>query len=222
LNQRAEELAAELRRRGRLHVDDAVSMRELAKRLGVAVFEQPMRGLNGAALRSVRAILVSPSGYTPRDEFTLAHELAELHLPQSWRDSMGDAMKEAACNWIASALLLPAGPFRYWLQEVDWNLPKARRRWPNASYEVVATRAVVLVPGTSASSWVNGRRAWWRGVRPGADVRAMVRAEYQALRIAQQRGAARVERFGVKAHAWHLTAPAKSVALTICRATQNP
>jgi Zn-dependent peptidase ImmA (M78 family) len=211
----AEEIAAELRVRARL--EDGDSMRVLAARLNVAVHEQVLLSLNGKAARAAHAVILSPSGYEPRDEFTLAHELAELHLPAAWRSTLSEELKERACNRIAAALLLPPRPFLWALHESDWQVPAVRRRFPLVSYETVATRIVDLKPGAAASSWVNGQRAWWRGPQPGADVRSLLRAEHAALRIAAQAGRARVTVDGVEAQAWCLTARGKTAALTVAR-----
>jgi Zn-dependent peptidase ImmA (M78 family) len=215
LAQGAEAIAAELRMRARL--EEADSMRVLAARLNVPVHEHPLRCMNGKAARQARAIILSPSGYEPRDEFTIAHELAELHLPAQWRSTLSEQTKERCCNRIAAALLLPAKAFLWALHETDWDLPAVRRRFPRVSFEAVATRIVDLRPGTTAASWVNGKRAWWRGPQSGADVRDLVRAEHAALRIAARAGSAAVQQGSILARAWSLTAKGKTVSVSVCR-----
>lgn len=191
-------------------------MRLLAERLSVPILEHSVDGLLGSAMRSVRAIMLSPSGYEPRDEFTLAHELAELHIPAAWHATLPERVKERMCDRVAAALLLPPPQFLYALFETNWSLPLLRRRFPIASYEAIARRIVDLKPSTSAAMWTAGKRSWWRGPAAGEDVRLLVRAERQALRIANRTGFASVADGDVIARAWHLTAKDKRVALTVC------
>ena len=192
-------------------------MTKVAKRLGVDVEPMPLRYRRGVASPEERAILYQPSGYRPRDEFTIAHELMELHLPRSILD-LDPRVKEKFCNRGAAALLLPQQQFLFSLHGSGWELPELRRRWPWASWGAIATRLVDLVPGVSASTWVNGRRQWWRYARIpetetfGAEEQAMVELGRE------QRGRVVVRRSSAKAYAWRLTArDGRRVAVTVAR-----
>jgi IrrE N-terminal-like domain len=199
----AEAIAAELRARGRLELND--SMRVLAARLGVSIHEHPVRGLAGVAVRSAHAVLLSPSGYAPRDEFTLAHELMELYLPSQWRRALPEKLKERACDRGAAALLLPRQQFLFSLHGTGWDLPALRRRWPTASWGAIAARLVDLVPGVSACTWVDHRRASWR-YDPALELHHVGAAELIAVEQAQRHGRAVVVRRRLRARAWRLVA----------------
>lgn len=80
LNTRIEALAAELLLRARHEPRQPMGL--LARRLGVHVVREDLGGgLAGCALRRLATVVVAPSGYSARDEFTLAHELVEMFLP---------------------------------------------------------------------------------------------------------------------------------------------
>lgn len=107
--------------------------------------------------------MVDPSGYLPRDEFTIAHEIAELHLPHDWRETLGPALWERACNRVASALLLPAGAFVTSVLELGLDLPALRRRWTHASWDTLARRLVDVGAARTAAAWDSLELAWRYG-----------------------------------------------------------
>jgi Zn-dependent peptidase ImmA (M78 family) len=113
---------------------------EIARRLRIDVERvQLPPGVLGVSSRSAWAILYEESGYRPRDEFTVAHELMELHLPRPVLE-LPRAVKERFCDRGAAALLLPRGAFLRSLKEFGWNVEDQRQRWPYVSARVIAAR----------------------------------------------------------------------------------
>jgi hypothetical protein len=216
LNARAEALASEILRRSRQTL--GTPMARVAQRLGIDVEAMHLPYRRGVASPEERAILYKPSGYGPRDEFTIAHELMELHLPRTILD-LDARVKEKFCNRGAAALLLPQQQFLFSLHGTGWDLPELRRRWPWASWGAIATRLVDLVPGVSASTWVNGRREWWR--YQSIPERQAFGAELDAMELLgreRHRGRAVARRSSAKAFAWRLTArDGRRVAVTVAR-----
>ena len=176
----------------------------------------PMRGF---ALREPSIIYVQQSGYFPRDEFTRAHEVMELFAPPDIRAASSES-KERFCDKGAAALLLPRRQFLFSLHATGWDLPKLKRRWPWSSWATIASRLHDLVPGVSASSWVENRREWGR-YPEGAGVPALVAlrsAEEDAvLELYRGRGVAVARRSSTLARAWRLTARGKRVAIAVCK-----
>ena len=142
----------------------------------------------------------------------------ERHLPRGLLRLLHPEEKERVCNRGAAALLLPKQQFLFSLHGAAWELPELRRRWPWASWGAIATRLVDLVPGVAASTWVNGRRQWWRYQQVPETQTAG--AEHQAMRELGQehRGRVVVRRSSAKAFAWRLTArDGRRVVVTVAR-----
>ena len=204
----AEAIADDLLRRARTRVGE--SLRVAAKRLGVDVEEHQLDpGVHGAAIIRFRSIVLSPSGYTARDEFTLAHELMELHIPGSWRRDLPKATKEAACDRGAAALLLPAAAFKQSVAELGANLPPLRRRWAHASWSTIARRMVDVGAATSAASWDCLEQTWRYG--PGETTRE----EEDALVLACFNGRGSASAKGIRA--WRLGGEGPGRAVSISR-----
>lgn len=191
LNARIEALAAELL--ASTHHQPGQPMRELAERLDVTVLERDLGALAGVTLRGLRAVVLSPSGYDARDEFTLAHELIELHLPD-WMRVAPDSLRERLCDRGAAALLLPGSVFAASARTLQRDLSALRRAWPVASWSVLARRLVDVGLAESASGWESLQLAWRYGGCPHPD------EEHALAEVYSGRGRARVRR----ARAWRL------------------
>lgn len=169
----------------------------------------------GACRPKTRTIFVARSSYQPRNEFSQAHEIAELHIPRAVRE-LPAALKERYCNRVAAALLLPREQFLACIRSSDWNLPGLRRRWPLASWGAIASRLADLVPGVAACTWVGSVRASWH-IGAGVRIPEIISAE-SAAAFAVQAGSARiiVRRGRATARGWRLTAKqGRKVALTV-------
>jgi hypothetical protein len=193
-------------------------MVDVARRLSVDVARIYLPGVRGAASPEERLIVFTPSGYPPRDEFTVAHELMELHMPTPVAQ-LQPAERERFCDRGAAALLLPRQQFLFTSRVARGELPELRRRWPWASWGAIASRFVDLVPGTAAATWVNGERDWWR-YDDRLPVQAFVLAEIAAHDQVQddRRAHALVLRDRARARAWRLVArQGRKVTLTVTK-----
>lgn len=150
----------------------------------------------GASQRVKNRILLNPSGYPARDEFTIAHELFELTMPRR----LPERAHEHLCDMAASALILPRGAFLPDALRQQCELPALRRAWRWASYETLATRLAVLMPGVAASKWIDGRPAW----RRCHCSLPLSEAEAEALTLALRTGRGQVAEEGLVALAWRL------------------
>lgn len=169
----AESLAGELREQSGLSEGAPPSL--VARALGYQVIMCPLPGCLGGSMPGSNKILVSPSGYRPRDELTVAHELAELAL----EDKVHGPNHERFCQRVAAAIILPRSVFVSSVIDCAWDLSALRRRWRYASWETIALRMADLLPGVTASKWVDGEAKW---PRHPSD------AERQAAEIARSRG----------------------------------
>lgn len=203
LSRRVESIAEELLLRGR-HQPGA-PVRELAEKLGWRVVKQQLP-TEGLALRDAGTIVVSPTGYLARDEFTLAHELIEMVLPREWRLALQPERKEALVDFGAAALLLPRGPFLSSVVEEGLELPALRRRWARASWAVIARRLVDIGVASTAASW-RGRATTWRH---GTQAHP---AERVAVAQALRRGRAQLG----PAMAWRVRGRAGESAVAVAR-----
>jgi hypothetical protein len=169
-------------------------MRGLIDSLGIRLVERWMgAGVLGCTLRSIETIVLSPSGYAARDEFTLAHEVLEYFAPAEW-NTLPRETKEAICDRGAAALLLPALPFKIAVREHGIDLAALRRRWRLASWATIAHRLVDLGAASTASGWDSESLAW----RYGGEEHP---SEGAALRQARRRGRGWV----AGARAWRLS-----------------
>lgn len=171
--------------------------RDIARRLGIRVFEVDLPPeVLGASQRGKNRILLNPSGYPARDEFTIAHELFELAIARQ----LPERAHEYLCDMAASALILPRGAFLTSALRQQCELPALRRTWRWASYETLATRLAVLMPGVAAAKWIDGRPAWrrCRGNQP------LARAEAKALARALRTGRGQAASEDRLALAWRL------------------
>lgn len=101
--QLAEEVGAELLRPARARI--GTPMDQVAHGLGVRVIRAPLpMGARGFSLRADRTVFIRPSGYAPRDEFSIAHELVELHAP--WR-ALPERLQEKLCDRAAGGDVAP-------------------------------------------------------------------------------------------------------------------
>lgn len=189
----AEYLAEELLQRSRSRPGE--SLRVAARRIGVEVCEKELpEGVHGFAARRIRTVVISPSGYPARDEFTLAHELMEMHIPDSWRE-LPRALKEEMCDRGAAALLLPAEAFCASVDRFGIDLPVLRRQWRNASWTTIARRLVDVGAASSAASWDSLELAWRYGGPARRDEEAAL-AEIYAGRGRARSGGVRAWRLG--------------------------
>jgi hypothetical protein len=161
---------------------DFANPEELARSLGYAVERDHLP--NGDLAWSFprwRKIVLSPSGYEPRDAVSIAHELIELELPRRLEPRK---FHEAFCQRGAAALILPRESFLRIAVAERWDLAALRRRFRRlASWELLATRAVDLVPGSAAAAWVRGALKWRRAWQaPGGVTDAERRAVARAMR----------------------------------------
>lgn len=117
-------------------------MLTIAARLGIHLEHIDMPpGVLGLALRAERAILYGPSGYAPRDEFTVAHEIMELHIPRAVLD-LPKEIKERFCDQGAAALLLPRLDFLRSIARHGNNVRALREEWPRVSGQCIKARLV--------------------------------------------------------------------------------
>lgn len=119
-------------------------MRELAHGLGQAVEDLHINArVRGLCVRAQHRILLNPSGYGPRDEFTIGHELMELYIPREWL-SLPEATKERLCDRGAAALILPRAEFLASVERHGRNVHALHREWPRASGQVIKARLLEL------------------------------------------------------------------------------
>jgi len=171
------------------------TLRIAAERLGVRVCERELpEGVDGFAARHIRTVVVSPSGYSARDEFTVAHELIEIHAPQSWHE-LPRERKEAMCDRGAAALLLPAAAFRATIDELGLDLPRLRRRWRHASWGTIGRRLVDVGAASTIANWSDLELAWRYGAGAHPDEEHAL-AEVYAGRGRAQVGAVSAWRLG--------------------------
>jgi hypothetical protein len=138
LREVAEALATELLLRARLAPGSM--MIDLASILGAEVEAMRMpTGTIGACCREEWSIVFEPTGYQPRDEFTIAHEIMELFAPRSVLE-LPREVKERFCDLGAAALLLPRAAFLRTLELYGWNVDDQRRVWPRVSAKVITAR----------------------------------------------------------------------------------
>lgn len=205
--EQAEDLAILIRKRA--GVPDRSPPSAVAEALGYKVRQKPLlEGFDGYTLEGRQRIVVAKGAYRPRQEFTVAHELAEAHCDRV----LQPAEHEQFCDAVASALLLPAQPFLQTLFARRLDLAVLRRNeWPWASWEALAARVSVLLPGVVAAAWVDARIKWRTDEGPASA------AEVAALRDARRKGRGVVLSAGLVATAWHL-APrgARFRAVSLC------
>lgn len=206
-SEQAEGLAISIRRRA--GTEDRSPPSAVAAALGYQVRQKPLLdGFDGYTLEGGQRIVVAKGTYRPRQEFTIAHELAEAHCDRT----LSPGEHEQFCDAVASALLLPAGPFLQTLFARRLDLSVLRREeWPWASWEALAARVSVLLPGVVAAAWVNSEIKWRTQDGPASS------AEVAALRDARRRGRGVVLSAGLVATAWNL-APrgARFRAVSLC------
>lgn len=164
-------------------------------------------GVDGAAILAFRSIVLSPSGYAARDEFTLAHELMELHIPSTWRSDLPKAMKEAACDRGAAALVLPFAAFISSVNKLGVDLPALRRTWPNASWSTIAKRLVDTDQAATVANWEALETAWRYGSDPHPD------EEHALAEVYAGRGRSKVR--GVRA--WRLSGEGMGRVLSVAK-----
>lgn len=120
--------------------------RDIATGLGYTVREVPLPvGVRGISVPGQRVILVSRSRSRQRDEFTIAHEIAELEF--------GGQETEEACDLCAAAIMLPRDPFVRSLATTGWELLGLQRRWPWASRAVLTIRLLGIIDQSAPSIW---------------------------------------------------------------------
>lgn len=199
----------ELRARARAEL--GAPMERVAASLGCRVrwvhpYEVP-EGFRAACRPRTRTIFVARSSYQPRNEFSQAHEIAELYLPRVLRETLPGHMKETFCNRVAAALLLPRQQFLFSLHGVGWDLAELRKRWPWASWGALSSRIADLVPGVAACTWLGATRASWH-VGTGVSIPEIVSAETAAadLALVGRRPRVVVQRGSAVALAWRLVA----------------
>lgn len=165
-------------------------------------------GLRGFTLRREKALYFA-TAYRPREEVSLAHELAHHFEPEGLRP---EAVEEW-CTRVAAALVLPRTCFLVSLVEHRFSVPALRRRWRNASWELIVLRIADLCPGIAAAAWVDDALKW-RSHRSEA---AVTPAEHAAVSDARRRGRGLVLADSRLAAAWSL-APrgARFRAVSIC------
>jgi len=140
-----------------------------------------------------RKIVLSPSGYGPRDEQSIAHELIELHVGR-----LSECDHEAFCQRGGAALLLPRQQFMASALEAGFQVPALRRKWRFASWEVIARRISDLFEGITSAAWCNGQPRWRSPCGDPSE------AELAAVRGAVSRGRCEVKIRGVLTTAWRL------------------
>lgn len=188
-------------------------MRGLLERLGLTLRERDIDApIRGASLRGLSRVLLVPSGYHPRDEFTIAHEIIESFFPSEWnRYAATEEDKERACDRGAAALLLPAAEFHRSVTELRHELPALRRRWRNASWDVIARRLVDVGAASTAAAW-DSLELRWRYGGTGHDAEEHALAEVYA-----GRGSAHVRAGEREVRAWRLGGAGLGRAVSVGR-----
>jgi hypothetical protein len=185
--------------------------RLIAEALGIEVGHRKLpAGLLGLSIPGEKKIVVSPSGYSPRDAMTTAHEMAERLVSKMLPDPHNH---EAFCDRIAAAILLPRAVYLPQLREAKFDLAVLRRTWRFASWEVLGLRVVDLVPDALCRSWVNGEPKPWRHQK---HVEVMT-VERVAVTEAMKHGKGRAIVGDRLTLAWRLPARgARSRAISVC------
>lgn len=113
----------------------------LAKERGIVILQEenpaPVRG-SVFKINGIWHITVDPDDTIERQNFTIAHEIAETELYDA--PDLSPDEKHVLANRIAGELLLPDDPFKndVWI----FNLIDLKMRYPHCSYEVIARRSL--------------------------------------------------------------------------------
>jgi len=118
---------------------------EQIKSLGISLLYKPLdnniRG-NSFCKNGVWHIVINNNDMTERQNFTIAHELFEIHL---YNDSTLTTMeKHMQANEYAAELLLPESEFKAAVH--SYNLFELKELFPEASHEVIARRLIKFIP----------------------------------------------------------------------------
>lgn len=188
----AEKLAESIRRRARCR--GVLPPSKLAARLGFEICRKKLAdGFEGYHLEGSSRIVVG-GDYTARQEATIAHEIAEAFVERKSRDRE----HEAFCDRVGAAIMLPRETYLEALFSSGFDLAKIRRRFPWASWEVIARRATDLIPPVASGAWVDEIPKWRR---PDGDPGS---AEMAAVQDARKKGRGLVLAGGIVASAWSL------------------
>jgi hypothetical protein len=207
----AERLAEILRQTGR--VTGLASGDDLARSLQISVEEADLpEGVCGTCDPFVPSVMVAPNLRPPRRQYTICHELAELHVAER----LDESIHERLCQNTAAALLMPRQSFLNSVREQGLDLLALRMRWVHCSYEAIASRVAELIPGVVASAW-EWEHAKWRRCVPDlhlpealAEAEAMARSEVYLL----PRGVVQLKHEGVSVHGWRTSAlPNRAILL---------
>jgi len=143
-------------------------------------------------------------------EWVIAHELAELELPEH----LGGE-HENVCQAIAASLMMPVREFEASGSSCDWDLAVLREWWPHCSWQALARRVCEVAPGMAAAAW-EGSRAKFREAGQGVDVPSDLDAleAFVAAEAAFSERHSSVRAGGFEARAWWTGGRR---AVTLCR-----
>jgi predicted transcriptional regulator len=139
--------------------------RVAARRLGFEVLTDASHEGRGRHVRIAgrTVLLVKPEERSERSAWALAHELGEALMPDLAERLGGNGSiaegrsRETVANLFATRFLLPTRPFREALEDFDGELPAIKRRFANASHELVAMRLLDFSPCGIVSIFDQGR-----------------------------------------------------------------
>ena len=131
--------------------------------------------------------------YDAADEFAVAHEIVELHIPK-----LG-ALHEDFVDRAAAALLMPRTEFLASVAQCLFDVAAVRRQWHWASFTAIIWRIAELCPNVAAARWHKGELLERRCNRMSLDVTAAEKSAVAAT------GKGMCFEQGVLALAWHLS-----------------
>ncbi|MFC1564829.1 ImmA/IrrE family metallo-endopeptidase [candidate division KSB1 bacterium] len=113
--------------------------------MGISLLYKPLgEGIRGNSFRKngIWHIVINKNDMTERRNFTIAHELFEIHL--SGDNSLSLEEKHKLANEYAAEFLLPESDFRNPAHCLD--LYELKEVFPEVSHEVIARRLISFIP----------------------------------------------------------------------------
>jgi hypothetical protein len=147
----------------------------LAAALGFVVAIDDRQACRGRHVRlpggdcHAAAILLRPEPRGERRQWAVAHEIGEHVAHDVYRrlgldaDDVAPGERERTANALASRLLLPSDWFHRDGRACRWDLPRLKRRYATASYELIARRALDDYEPAIVTIFDHGRVSFRRG-----------------------------------------------------------
>lgn len=200
-----------------------------ARRLGFEVLTDRSHEGRGRHVRVAgrTVLLVKPEERSERSAWTLAHELGEALMPElverfgCQATIVEGRSRETVANLFATRFLLPHDPFRDGMEELDGELPALKRRFSNASHELVAVRMLDFSPNGIVSIFDQGRltrRVAARGRPPGR----LAEPERRCREVVRSiRGAHRCDDDGWVVRGWAVDEPGWEREILVSQAPEG-